>query len=158
MLRAIAPLCVACLLGCVDSRFLRGVSCSDDRDCGRSLTCENGVCGGCPDGLLAANGTCLCPGDRILECRELVSPFCMSICATATEECEAVILHDDGTTERLPPCEADPTVTPCFTVETESVTCIESELEIAVIPTSASPPALIVNCPPAADDSRFTCE
>jgi len=57
--------------GCFEGQFLAGRPCDADSDCGPSLSCEAGVCGGytCPVELV--DGECPCPGPSTHACTQL---------------------------------------------------------------------------------------
>lgn len=145
--------------GCTDSEVLRGAECREDRDCGRSLSCRHGVCGGCPSEVPLVDGRCACPGERVLDCRPLDDALpCMPVCRSADELCRVVALIDGAPMQELPSCRDDPTVR-CFELAYDDESeCGPDEAEIRLQP--EDPPArLVVNCPPPeSDESRFDCE
>jgi hypothetical protein len=143
--------------GCIDSEFLRGAKCSDDRECGRSLSCEHGVCGGCPPEVPLVGDRCPCPGDRVLDCRPLEAPYCMPVCRTASELCEVVEVRNDDSTVAFASC-TDPSADRCFEVLFDAPGCPDGEARIRLQPEEDAA-ELIVNCPPPdSDESRFDCE
>lgn len=144
--------------GCIDSEFLRGAECSNDRDCGRSLPCEHRVCGGCPPEVPLVDGRCPCPGERVLDCRHLdVSPHCMPVCPFAPELCKVAEVIDGESMQEIPACTAGP-ADRCFVIEPDGLGCREGEARIRLQPEGA-PVELVVNCPPPeSDESHFDCE
>lgn len=144
--------------GCIDSEFLRGARCNDDRDCGRSLTCEHRVCGGCPPEVPLVEGACSCPGERVLDCRHLARPpHCMPVCRSASDLCEVAELRSDGSMHDVPSCPA-PMAPRCFDVVLGSSECSDDEAWIRLQPPDPMV-ELVVNCPPPeSDESRFECE
>jgi len=146
--------------GCVDSEFLRGAECTNDRDCGRSLTCEQRVCGGCPPEIPLDDGRCTCPGDRVLDCRLFVAadPPCMPVCRSADELCKVAEVRNDGSTEELRRCDDTPPGERCFDVLFgPSNDCPNGQARIELPEGPAVD--LVVNCPPPeSDESHFDCE
>lgn len=144
--------------GCIDGEFLRGTECSDDRDCGRSLSCQHGVCGGCPAQVPLVDGRCPCPGERVLDCRYLdVAPHCMPVCRSADELCKVAEVIDDASMQEIPSCVDDPAGR-CFELAFDDPECRPGEAKI-FLQTEDPPARLVVNCPPPeSDESRFDCE
>jgi hypothetical protein len=59
------------LPGCYDGSFLELEPCASDRDCGRGMSCIEGVCGGYTCPVDEVDGECPCPGRPKYECAEL---------------------------------------------------------------------------------------
>lgn len=159
--RVLAVVLLGLFAGCTDSEFLRGTRCGSDRDCGRSLSCEHRVCGGCPPQIPLDGARCACPGDRVLDCRLLVDPHCMPVCRSADDLCKVVEVTSDGTTREVPECSApDDSDRPCFWVRFDGVPpeCNEGEAWIELDPPNPAA-ELVVNCPPPeSEESDFDCE
>lgn len=147
---------------CLNSRFLEGVRCGDDRDCGRSLRCEDGICGGCPDEGRLDDGTCACAGDRIWECHRVVSPFCVPVCRAEQERCEVMAVDTDGVASDVRSCDDPESDTDwCFTLEFSGTDCGDGEAAVMLtsLDQTDMPETLVVNCPPPrSDETRFSCD
>lgn len=154
--RALVVALSGLLGGCIDSGFLRGAECSDDRQCGRSLSCEHRVCGGCPPQVPLVDGRCGCPGERVLDCRPLTAPYCMPVCRSASELCQVAEVRNGGSTE-LPACIDAAADERCFDVVLDAPECPEGQAGIR-LQHAGSAVDLVVNCPPPeSDESRFVC-
>jgi hypothetical protein len=142
--------------GCIDREFLRGAPCGDDRDCDRSLPCEQRVCGGCPPEVPVVEGHCACPGDRVLDCRLLDAPHCMPVCRSAKDLCEVVEVSN-GSIQVVPSC-TDTSAERCFEVVFDTSECPDGVASIRLRP-EESDVEIVVNCPPPeSDESHFDCE
>jgi hypothetical protein len=89
-----AACALCCVLpACFEGRFLDGLPCTQDSDCGPQLGCSNGTCGGfeCPVELVA--GACPCPGPANHVCTELTR-------ASANEIDVVFIVDDTGSTDQ----------------------------------------------------------
>jgi hypothetical protein len=156
-------LAFACLVApahaCLDTEFLAGVRCTRDDDCGRSMSCDGGVCGGCSDDARGPDGRCDCPGNRVLECGSVpVENACVPVCASAIELCAVAMRRDDGDHDPLEACSDAAAGEPCFRVELDAGACEAGEAEVIVESAPPSTAVLLVNCPPpSSEDGRFDC-
>lgn len=159
VLRAVFGVLAGLALACIDTDFLEGVRCTRDDDCGRSLRCEGGVCGGCPDDARGPDGRCECPGNRLLECVAVTEDDpCVGVCASALDLCAVAVRRSDGHHEEIEPCTDLEPSEACFRIALDTGVCEAGEAEVRLEPAPASPPVLLVNCPPPQrEDGRFDC-
>lgn len=144
---------------CLNTEFLEGARCTRDDDCGRSLSCEGGVCGGCPEDARGPDGRCACPGNRVLECGPVTGDDpCVAVCASAIDLCGVAVRREDGTYEDLVACDDASAGEACFRVQLEAAACSPGEAAVVLEPAPPQPPDLLVNCPPPqSEDGRFDC-
>ena len=147
---------------CVETDFLQGTRCSSDDDCGRSLRCEARVCGGCPATAILDDGTCGCPGDRVLACQPLVAAdVCLPVCESRREECSLAEVVDGAAVE-IPACRDVDEGERCFDLLPDD-TCGADQRRLVLVPEATDAGVLIVNCPPPtsetedADAPEFEC-
>jgi hypothetical protein len=158
MRTAIALLVGVVIGACVDADYVEGVRCKTSTQCGRSLECEQGFCGGCPESGLLDDGTCGCPGDRIFDCRTFTSaPYCMEVCAARRSRCAVALLLADGELRTLDACDMldEGSSDPCYRVVGDSSACMAAT-EIQITAGDLEVAGIVANCPPP-DDERFDC-